>query len=302
MIWRMTLCLLVAVLAGHPIRGQTGVVPSTQATFPNDAEDFLVLPVLAPRPSDRTSAGQTLCEPKPQPVLLPAPIAFNPLHAELEYGAEGWRLVSHGRLIKEFGTDESLAQQCSDIIRDFKLTQRGVIGTPRPVIEYWLSRDRAPRGEISGLRSHLFERKDLRIEQIRGQWCLHDSLNLLFNFGSSSEEAQQALAVINRYGFNEVVYVGGATPVMILFLVGEGEPESGSDDGGPPASETTVRLGPNEVISPVELKTTRPPKPTSEADELRQTARLQGRQLNRVNPLDGVRSPGKAAASSSLRD
>jgi hypothetical protein len=47
---------------------------------------------------------------------------------------------------------------------------------------------------------------------------------VLFNFGLRAEEARQALAIIQKYGFTEVGVVGQAAPSMMVFLAHDSVP------------------------------------------------------------------------------
>ena len=94
------------------------------------------------------------------------------------------------------------------LIHNFNLNQYGVIGTPRPVMEYWLSDGQVPCGLSSRLQQLKFDTGSLRVEVWRGQWCLRDAQQVLFVFGPHEAEARLALAVLQRHGFNQVAYVG----------------------------------------------------------------------------------------------
>ena len=59
-----------------------------------------------------------------------------------------------------------------------------------------------------------------RAEAIRGVWCVRDDDNLLLNFGTDKAGADQAVAVIRKYGFNRVGVVGTqANPAMSYLFV-----------------------------------------------------------------------------------
>jgi hypothetical protein len=60
----------------------------------------------------------------------------------------------------------------------------------------------------------------VRVEPVRGVWCLRDDDNILFNFGANRAEAEQALAVVRKYGFNRVGVIGtpGQPPAMNYFF------------------------------------------------------------------------------------
>src|SRR5439155_21020781 len=58
---------------------------------------------------------------------------------------------------------------------------------------------------------------NLRVERAQGFWVVREPVRVLFNFGSSKTDANQALAVLRRYGFNQVGLVGQAVPSMLVF-------------------------------------------------------------------------------------
>lgn len=65
--------------------------------------------------------------------------------------------------------------------------------------------------------------RTVRVEPVRGVWCVRDDDNLLFNFGANKGDADQALAAVRRYGFNRVGVVGSPAPVMTyLFAAPDG--------------------------------------------------------------------------------
>jgi hypothetical protein len=120
--------------------------------------------------------------------------------------------------LKDFGNREGEGREALRIIRELRLTQYGTVGTPQPVMEYWLSYGQAPVGIPAGIRALPIDRASLRVEQIQKQWCLRDARRLLFAFGARSEEAHQALQITQRHGFTHVGFVGQPVPAMVFFL------------------------------------------------------------------------------------
>jgi hypothetical protein len=120
-------------------------------------------------------------------------------------------------VLKDFGYRQEEARQALRVIRDLHLNQYGTVGSPAPVMEYWLSDGGAPQGLGGGLRALPLEPARLKVEQLQGQWCLRDSHRVLFNFGPRAEEARQALEVIRKYGFTQLGVVGQVTPSMFVF-------------------------------------------------------------------------------------
>jgi hypothetical protein len=183
-----------------------------------DAPPGLPAPAAAPAPP----------APADPPVLGPETLqSFDGNLAELQWSDRRWRLVAGGVLLKDFGRHEAEAREALRLLRELRLNQRGTVGTPRPVLEYWLSDGHAPQGFLSGVKPQPLDPESLRVEQVQGQWWLRDNNRPLFNFGSHADEARQALAVLRHYGFTRVAAVGRPTPEMLVFL--------GDGNGLPPA-------------------------------------------------------------------
>ncbi len=141
---------------------------------------------------------------------------FDPQRVERQWHNGGWRLVAGDTILKEFSRDTE-AQQALRIIQELHLNQHGTVGTPQPIMEYWLADGQAPQGMTPGFHPAPFDAHSLRVEQVQGQSCVRDNLQVLFNFGAHADEAQQALAVIRKYGFTQVGYVGQPRPIMLVF-------------------------------------------------------------------------------------
>lgn len=173
---------------------------------------------------------------QPAPAPLPAGLAepvdslvenlttFDPATVRLAWTDHHWQLVTDERVLKVFGRREADARQALRLIQELGLSQRGIVGTPAPVMEYWLAQGQAPRGLTSSLRTLPIELPSLRAEQVQAQWCLRDNQRILFNFGPRPEEARRALAIIRKYSFTQIGVVGQAAPAMMVFLQGSDEP------------------------------------------------------------------------------
>ena len=129
-----------------------------------------------------------------------------------------WYLMAGETLVKDLGTSDADAREALAVIHELKLSQRGVIGTRAPVLEYWLADKAAPRGLIRSDRLQTIDRPTLRIESVEGQWVLRDARQVWFNFGRFEADAREALAVFQRYPFNRIGYVGFPAPVLIYFV------------------------------------------------------------------------------------
>ena len=137
---------------------------------------------------------------------------------ELQWADNRWQLLTDGLPLKDFGRREADGRVALRLIRELKLNQHGSLGSPQPVIEYWLSDGRAPVGPCLGLRTTPIDLDHVHVEEVQKQWCVRDTYRILFNFGSQESEAKKAIALIKRYRFNQVGYVGQGVPTMLVFL------------------------------------------------------------------------------------
>jgi hypothetical protein len=201
-----------SAVPSFPLNPSTTATPNGPAPGPSGL-DALQMP-LVPRPEDTVWGN-------PQAENL---VPFDNRLAEVTWADNGWRIVAGGVTLKEFGRRENEARDALRLIRDLRLNSYASIGSPTPIMEYWLSNGQAPQSIlIPGLRVYPFDPANLRVEEAQGQWCLYDGQRVLFNFGTRADDARQALAVIRKYGFTEVGVVGQANPAMLLFLSRPGE-------------------------------------------------------------------------------
>ncbi|MDB5310611.1 MAG: hypothetical protein JWO38_4813 [Gemmataceae bacterium] len=133
----------------------------------------------------------------------------------------GWQVWAGQRVLKTLGDDEVGAKDVVRVLRELRPTEWAAIGSPRPVVEYGLTNGRPP--VVAGFPRMVVpvDLRTVRVEPVKGVWCLRDDGNILFNFGLHKPDADQALAVVRKYGFNRVGMVGGtpAAPAMRYFFV-----------------------------------------------------------------------------------
>ncbi len=144
---------------------------------------------------------------------------FLPVALQLSWKNRRWQIMDGNVVIKDFGLREREAREALQMIQELGLNQHGTIGSPNPVMEYWLINGNAPQWMPRGsLRVQPLDPARLHIEEVQGQWCLRDSIRTLFSFGGQVDEARRALAVIQKYQFTQVGSVGSVTPSMYIFF------------------------------------------------------------------------------------
>ena len=131
------------------------------------------------------------------------------LHLMTESGK--WQLWAGKLLLKDFGAAEREASEALQVFRDLRINSHANIGG---VFDYWLTDGQAPYSFTGRRQIVPFDAHSLRIEQVNGQWVLRDAHIILYGFGHSQADAQQALAVCQQFEFNQLGYVGHPNPSL----------------------------------------------------------------------------------------
>ncbi len=133
-----------------------------------------------------------------------------------------WQVWANDAVFRSYGDNADDANDVARTIRELYPLRWGAIGTDRTVIEYGLTLDNdqklVPPTVAAFARSLVaMDLKTLRVERVRGLWCLRDDANLFLNFGRHQRDAEMALAVAQKYGFNRIGTVGRKEPAMTFF-------------------------------------------------------------------------------------
>lgn len=192
-------------------------------------------------------------------------IAINSTDVSVKFIAGSWKLWMGQKLYRDFGNgpnSEADVRAAALMLRNLRPTEWVVIGGPKPIVEYGLVNGRPPiaPGKPASAPGDQPEQPDLlrvggttlgppeagaktvvpidlrtvRAEAVRGAWCLRDDNAIHFNFGPNKQDADQAAAVVQRYGFNRVGVVGSPVAVMHYLFV--------SSDAAPPNPYARLQL------------------------------------------------------------
>lgn len=138
-----------------------------------------------------------------------------------------WQIWANDAVFKSFGDNVDDANDVARTLRELYPQRWGVIGTDRPVVEYGLTLDNEQKlaaTTAGGFARSLvpMDPKTLRVEQVKGVWCLRDDANLFLNFGRHRADAELALAVAQGYGYTRLGVVGRKEAALTFFT---GSPE-----------------------------------------------------------------------------
>jgi hypothetical protein len=238
---RQSLCLCALALLA-PIAHAQGPVESRGIGSPlspppglQPGKTVLSLPELPAGPPAKLPAD--LLRPKMLDVEPLDPVTkFDPHAIEVRHVGQHWQLWSGKTMVKDFGQYRERAYDARRYIAELNLTERGAIGTPEPVMEYWLSNGEAPPLPSFSRNVIPFEPAALSVRAENGSYYVGNPKKLLFNFGPYAQDARQALAIIQKYGFNEISLIGAPNPSMTILL------KNDYHSSGPDRTQNRVQL------------------------------------------------------------
>jgi hypothetical protein len=195
----------VRVDAREPPQALPATPPASSVHTPQLSPPAPTLPISQPATTNPPAIAENLR-------------TFDTSTLDLTWSDNRWLLTAGSVVLKDFGRKESEGRLALRLARTLELNQYGTVGSPTPIMEYWLCDGEAPHGPVPGYVDITFDPVSLHVEESQSQWCVRDSRRVLFNFGSRADDARQALAVLKKHGFSQVIVVGQPTPSMFVFL------------------------------------------------------------------------------------
>ena len=214
-----------APLAALTVPGVPGAAPAATPNVPIDG---------FPRPSLPGVSSAA-------PATLPAEVTeslihFEPTSIEVRKERQHWQLWTGRTMLKDFGDKREQAWEARKLIVNMGLTERGSVGTPEPVMEYWLSHGQSPPLTNVNYNMIPFDAPSLRVDAVKGEYWLRDDNKQLFNFGMHASDAHKALTIMKKYEFNEIGFVGVPDPAMTYLIHDPRSPSLASTSGAKPAN------------------------------------------------------------------
>jgi hypothetical protein len=185
-------------------------------------------PLVQPQPQ---SGGNT---PAVSELPLPFPeqkFGIDPGNVTMKRIGANWQIWAGQRVLRDVANDEDAAKDIVRAIRELRPTEWASIGAPRPFVEYGLTQGKPVM--VAGFPKMMvpIDLRTVRAEMFKGTWLLRDDGNILLNFGPRRAEAEQAAAVVQKYGFNRIGVAGTPAQNMTYFFAmpeAEGFPNGGS--------------------------------------------------------------------------
>ncbi len=197
----------------HPAMNPTHAAPNPGFTPPPPTTQPVVNVYAPPPGQPQTQPGEpgklpTTLAPE---VVLPQKETVGRIDANsmsVRRQNDHWVVMNGLTTVRDFGTSREEADEFVKVLRELRPTDWGTVGTSRVVVEYALTNGAAAVPAFSPKTSVTIDLASLRAEQVRGVHVVRDDQNILLNFGSAKEDAEQALAVIRKYKFNRLGQVG----------------------------------------------------------------------------------------------
>jgi hypothetical protein len=142
-------------------------------------------------------------------------IRINPGNLQVMNQGDAW-YVTDGRSSLLMFHNERDAWKAQNFLSNYRIDSQCFVGRPDPSMHYYLSSGRAPSGSHDGEDCLSFNPGNLRIIQQNSNWQLVDGNHSILSFPNRAE-ADVALTVIRKYGFEYICFVGRPNPPMMYF-------------------------------------------------------------------------------------
>ena len=199
---------------GQPQPPTSPFPPGSPRPLPPNVPPQAANPGAKPQPPG--PAGAAVGQPPKSDVVLPYPekkVKLDRGSLIVRKAATGWQVWGGSVLVKDFGDDKTAADDAIHAIRDLGPTEWATLGTTRPVVGYAVTDDPTLHTTLPKQAADI-DLMSVRAESVRGAWVVRDANGILLNFGPDQKDAEQTAAVVRKYGFNRVGFVGpaGAEP------------------------------------------------------------------------------------------
>ncbi len=164
--------------------------------------------------------GSTVTE-IPPPCYPEDCLGFNPKTVQAKKISGRWKVVDGDHWLLDFGTSQANAKKARDVIKFYGVNRICFVGRPSPtgkqLMMYFKIGTAAPSGHFAGEDCIPFNPTTLQAQQVGGRWKVTDGGSWLLDFGVSRANAEKAVWLIRKYGFQYQCFVGRPNAPMMYF-------------------------------------------------------------------------------------
>lgn len=139
-------------------------------------------------------------------------ISFNPSNVVAKQSGSNW-IVADGSHSLFSAPNKTEADKIVSIIKKYLLNKSCFVGRPDASFQYMLKGSSSPVGAMAGEDCLGFNPANLVIKKEGTTYLMTDGASRMFVFPNKAE-ADQALAMIKKYGFTKTCYVGRPGPSL----------------------------------------------------------------------------------------
>ena len=146
-------------------------------------------------------------------------VGFNPANVQARSVAGSWKVVDGGHWLMDFGTAAAQAKTAVKVIQFYKMDTFCFVGRPgkKNLMKYFKSGATIPTGPFPGEDAIPFNPATVTAAQSTVGWRVVDGNHAMLSFGASQANALKAVAIIKKYGFRFICFVGRPNAPMMYF-------------------------------------------------------------------------------------
>ncbi len=145
--------------------------------------------------------------PAPQPAAEDC-VSFNPATTTVQQIQGRWKVVDGSHWMFDFGANKAGADKALAVIKHYRMNKSCFVGRPNPDFAYLLVGNKPPVGAFQGEDCIKFNPANIKVQQVQGRWKIVDGTMWMYDFENRKNEADQALAIMKKYGFSQQCFVG----------------------------------------------------------------------------------------------
>lgn len=145
-------------------------------------------------------------------------LKFNVNYLTVVEEAGSFGVADNENRVIDMGGSRSEARVALLVMQHYRMNEICHVGGRRSSMMYFLTNGGTPNGQMAGDDCIRFNNSRARVLERNSGWVLTDGSDPLIGLGPNPAGAEQALAAIRQFNFNEICFIGRPDPSMVYFL------------------------------------------------------------------------------------